>query len=293
VLERQLGYWKEQLAGAPAVLELPTDYPRPAVQTFHGAREAIRISGDLVAKLKQLSRETGVTLFMTLLAAFKTLLWRYSRQDDIVVGTPIANRTTAELEGLIGFFVNTLVLRTSLRGAPSFTELLGRVREAAIGAYTHQDVPFEKLVEELQVERSFSHNSLFQVWFVLQNAPMEELQLPGLALDQVEVAKGWVRHDLRLDLLESSEGLTGSFEYRTDLFDANTIKQMARNFETLLEHLATDPEMKIDRLAELLAETDNLQQKIREQEFSNAAHVRLQSIKMKAMNRARLKEVSK
>ncbi len=289
VLERQLNYWKQQLDGAPALLELPTDYPRPAVQTFHGAREAITINGDLVAKLKQLSRENGATLFMTLLAAFKTLLWRYSLQDDIVVGTPIANRTTSELEGLIGFFVNTLVLRTSLKGAPSFTELIGRVREAALGAYTHQDVPFEKLVEELQVERSLSHNSLFQVWFVLQNAPMEEIQLPGLALDQVEFAKGWVRHDLRLDLLESSEGLTGSFEYRTDLFDPNTIKQMAGNFETLLGHIASEPATKIDKLAELLVEADLQQQLIREQEFVSASYQRLQSIKLRALNRAQLK----
>jgi amino acid adenylation domain-containing protein len=293
VLERQLTYWKEQLAGAPPLLELPADHPRPAVQSFRGAREKIAISREVLGKLKQLSREEGVTLFMTLLAAFKTLLWRYSRQDDIVVGTPIANRTTAEVEGLIGFFVNTLVLRTSLRGEPSFRELLGRVREVSLAAYTHQDLPFEKLVEELQIERSLGHNALFQVWFVLQNAPAEDLELTGLVLEQLEFEKEWVRHDLRLDMLESSEGLTGSFEYRTDLFDSHTIKQMARNFETLLDHFATEPEMKIDRLAELLAETDSLQQKLREQEFINASHQRLQNIKMKAMNRAGLKEISK
>jgi amino acid adenylation domain-containing protein len=276
VLERQLNYWKEQLAGAPPLLKLPADHPRPAVQSFRGAREKIAISREVEDKLKQVSREEGVTLFMTLLAAFKTLLWRYSLQHDIVVGTPIANRTTAEVEGLIGFFVNTLVLRTSLKGEPSFRELLGRVREVALAAYTHQDVPFEKLVEELQIERSLGHNSLFQVWFVLQNAPVEDLTLTGLVLEQLEFEKEWVRHDLRLDMLESSKGLTGSFEYRTDLFDSHTIKQMARNFETLLDHFATDPEMKINRLAELLAESDNLQRIVREQEFINASHQRLQ-----------------
>ncbi|HEX6047361.1 MAG TPA: amino acid adenylation domain-containing protein [Pyrinomonadaceae bacterium] len=293
VLERQLTYWKEQLAGAPPLLELPADHPRPAAQSFRGAREKISIGKEVLDQLKQVSREEGVTLFMTLAAAFKTLLWRYSRQDDIVVGTPIANRTTAEVEGLIGFFVNTLVLRTSLRGEPSFKDLLGRVREVALAAYTHQDLPFEKLVEELQIERSLSHNALFQVWFVLQNAPAEDLQLKGLELDQLEFEKVWVRHDLRLDMLESPDGLTGSFEYRTDLFEPHTIRQMARTFETLLAHLATDPEMKIDTLAKLLAETDNLQKIVREQEFISAAHQRLQNIKMKAMNRARLKEVSK
>ncbi|HEU4511146.1 MAG TPA: amino acid adenylation domain-containing protein [Pyrinomonadaceae bacterium] len=293
VLDRQLTYWKQQLAGAPALLELPADHPRPAVQSFRGARETITISSEVLTKLKQLSREEGVTLFMTLLAAFKTLLWRYSRQEDIVVGTPIANRTTAEVEDLIGFFVNTLVLRTSLRGEPSFRELLGRVREVSLAAYTHQDLPFEKLVEELQIERSLGHNALFQVWFVLQNAPAEELQLPGLVLEQLEFEKRWVRHDLRLDMLETSGGLTGSFEYRTDLFDAPTIRQMARNFETLLDHLANEPEMKIDRLAQLLTEADNRQQTLREQEFITAANQRLQNIKIKAMNRARLKEISK
>jgi amino acid adenylation domain-containing protein len=292
VLEGQLTYWKAQLAGAPALLELPTDFPRPQVQNFRGAREELRMSGEVLAKLKKVSREAGVTLFMTLLAAFKTLLWRYSFQDDIVVGTPIANRTTAEVEGLIGFFVNTLVLRTSLGGEPSFRELLGRVREVALGAYTHQDVPFEKLVEELQVERSLGHNSLFQVWFVLQNVPTEDLNLTGLVLDQLEREKEWVRHDLRLDILESSEELTGSFEYRTDLFDAPTIKQMARNFETLLEHIASEPDTKIKRLAELLAEADSQQQIVREQEFLNASQLRLQNIKLRAMNRAQLKVVS-
>jgi amino acid adenylation domain-containing protein len=276
VLERQLTYWKEQLAGAPPLLELPADHPRPAVQSFRGAREKITISSEVLGKLKQVSREEGVTLFMTLLAAFKTLLWRYSRQDDIVVGTPIANRTTAEVEGLIGFFVNTLVLRTSLRGGPSFRELLGRVREVSLAAYTHQDLPFEKLVEELQIERSLGHNSLFQVWFVLQNAPAEDLELTGLVLEQLECEKGWVRHDLRLDMLESDGGLTGSFEYRTDLFDSHTINQMARSFEMLLDHFATEPEMKINRLAALFAETDHLQQKLRKQEFLNASHQRLQ-----------------
>jgi hypothetical protein len=289
VLDAQLSYWKEQLAGAPAVLELPTDRPRPAVQSHRGAREEMRMSGEVVEKLRAVSREEGVTLFMTLVGVFQALLWRYSGQEEVVVGTPIANRTRAEVEGLIGFFVNTLVLRTSMSGEPSFREMLKRVKESALGAYAHQDVPFEKLVEELQVERSLKHNPLFQVWFVLQNAPMSELKLTGLTLNQMEFDKGMARHDLKLDLLESPFGLTGTFEYRTELFDAHTIKQIARNFELLLEHVASEPDTTVRRMTELVAEADAQRRMQREKEFMDAPRQRLRDIKLRAMNRAQLK----
>jgi len=180
VLERELSYWREQLAGAPPVLELPADHPRPAVQTFHGASYSFRLSESLTAELKTLSRRTGATLFMTLLAAFKVLLWRYSGQESVVVGTPIAGRTQVETEGLIGFFVNTLVLRTEVSGELSFAELIGRVKEVALGAYAHQELPFEKLVEELEPQRSLSHTPLFQVMFVMQNELRTELGMSGL-----------------------------------------------------------------------------------------------------------------
>src|SRR6185369_15603120 len=180
-LAAELGYWREQLAGAPAVLSLPTDHVRPAVQSFRGGRERLELGAGLLRGLQQLSQEQGATLFMTLLGAFQVLLWRLSGQRDVVVGTPIANRQRREPEGLIGFFANTLVLRTQVAGGESFRELLGRVKETCLGAYGHQDVPFEKLVEELQPERSLSHSPIFQVMFILQNAPQEELGAAGLS----------------------------------------------------------------------------------------------------------------
>ncbi len=185
-LEEQLSYWKEQLAGAPAVLELPTDKPRPAVQSFRGARQFSALSKNLSQALNELSRRDGATLFMMLLAAFQALLMRYSGQEDISVGTDVANRNRAETEGLIGFFLNHLVLRTDLSGNPTFRELLGRVREVALEAYAHQDVSFHKLVEALKPERSQSHTPLFQILFVLQNAPTVPLRLTGLTLSQLD-----------------------------------------------------------------------------------------------------------
>ena len=186
VLEGQLSYWKNQLADAPAVLELPTDRPRPPVQSYRGARQSMVLSGELNEALKTLSRQQGVTLFMTLLAAFQTLLHRYTQHDDIIVGSPIAGRNRTEIEGLIGFFVNTLVLRTDLSADPSFRQLLGRVRKAALDAYAHQDLPFEKLVEELHPQRNFSHSPLFQVMFAFQNVPMTELRLTGLTVNSLK-----------------------------------------------------------------------------------------------------------
>src|SRR5215212_3146789 len=180
VLNAQVEYWRERLTGAAPVLELPADRVRPAVQSYRGAAARFEVSREVSEGLKELAQAEGVTLFMTLLAAFKVLLYRYTGQEDIVVGSPIAGRTRAEVENLIGFFVNTLVLRTDLSGGPTFRELLGRVRETALGAYAHQDVPFEKLVEELQPERDMSHTPLFQVLFVLQNALRDELELPNL-----------------------------------------------------------------------------------------------------------------
>ena len=180
VLEQQLSYWREQLKGLPPLLTLPTDRPRPGEQTFRGSTEIFALPVELSEKLQALSREQGVTLFMTLLSAFAVLLGRYAGQRDVAVGTPIANRTRRETEGLIGFFVNTLVMRHDLSGDPRFVDLLKRTRETALQAYAHQDVPFEQLVEELNPERSLSHSPLFQVMFVLQNMPFEELELPGL-----------------------------------------------------------------------------------------------------------------
>ena len=199
VLEGQLGYWQEQLAGAPSLLELPTDRPRPAVQSSRGASAVFTLEAELTQGLKALSQRAGVTLFMTLLGAFMVLLARYSRQEDIVVGSPTANRTHSQTEGLIGFFVNTLVLRADLSGDPPFEELMGRVRRVALEAYAHQEVPFERVVEALQPERSLSHSPLFQVLFALQTAPVGELVLPGLSLSPLTLERVTAQFDLSLD----------------------------------------------------------------------------------------------
>jgi len=255
VLEQQLAYWKRQLVGAPYMLNLPTDHPRPAKQTFQGASLSVMLPPNLSDGLKALSHGEGATLFMTLLAAFQVLLSRYTNQDDVVVGSPIANRTRVETEGLIGPFFNNLILRTDLSGDPTFRELLERVRETTLGAYAHQDLPFEKLVEELQPERSLSHTPLFQVMFTLLNAPTSALELPGLILCPVEVSTGTSKYDLVLDMIEEKEGLQGRLYYSTDLFDATTVGRMMGHFETLLQGILAYPDQRISTLP-LLTEAE-------------------------------------
>jgi non-ribosomal peptide synthetase component F len=233
VLEANVTYWKQQLAGVPPVLELPTDRPRPAFQTFRGSTQFFELSSNLTQRLKRLSQQQGVTLFMTLLAAFQTLMYRYTNQEDICVGSPIANRTRREIEPLIGFFVNTLVLRTQLSGNPSFQELLGRVRQVALDAYAHQELPFEMLVEQLQPERSLSYTPLFQVMFSLENAPMESVALSGLTIEPLEIAIDIAKFDLTLSMEETERRLKGRLEYNTDLFDAATIARTIGHFHKL------------------------------------------------------------
>ncbi|MEM8722033.1 MAG: aminotransferase class V-fold PLP-dependent enzyme [Cyanobacteria bacterium P01_G01_bin.39] len=252
VLQTQLSYWLKQLKNAPKVLELPTDHPRPAIQTFRGAKYSFNLSQELSSALNKLSQQQGSTLFMTLLAAFQTLLWRYTGQEDIVVGTPIANRNRAEIEGLIGFFVNTLVLRTSLTGEPSFAELLQRVREVALEAYAHQDLPFELLVEQLRPQRDLSHTPIFQAMFVLQNAPMETLELPGLTVGSLKSESDTAKFDLTLYLSETESGLEGNFEYNTDLFEPTTITRMVGHLKTLLEAIVANPQQRLSELPFLI-----------------------------------------
>ncbi|MUG96209.1 amino acid adenylation domain-containing protein [Scytonema sp. UIC 10036] len=283
VLETQLAYWQQQLAGAPPVLKLPTDRSRPSVQNLRGAFQSFELSPSLTQRIKLLSQQSGTTLFMTLLTAFQTLLWYYSGQDDISVGSPVANRNRKETEPLIGFFVNTLVLRTNLSGHPSFRELLNRVKQVALGAYAHQDVPFEKLVETLQPERSSSYTPLFQVWFVLQNTPMPSLQLPDLNMTVLDLNSGMVRHDLKLGLWES-ETLQGLFEYKTDLFDASTIVQMAECFETLLETVVEQPDMQLDTLAKIFKDAQLQQQSEKEKEIEKTSVQKLKKVKRKALS---------
>ncbi|WP_309730032.1 non-ribosomal peptide synthetase, partial [Chamaesiphon sp. OTE_75_metabat_556] len=253
VLQKQLSYWQQQLAGVPALLSLPTDRPRPAVQTFAGDHYQFDLSLALTQKLTQLSQEQGATLFMTLLAAFNALLYRYTEQSDIVVGTPIANRNRSEIEGLIGFFVNTLVLRTDVSGHPTFSELLLRVRSMAMDAYAHQDLPFEMLVETLQPERDLSHSPLFQVDFVLQNEPLAQVELDGLTVSQLSTANATAKFDLTLGMEYTATGLRGGWEYNTDLFDRRTIERLAGHFVTLLEAIVMNPQARISQLSMLTA----------------------------------------
>jgi amino acid adenylation domain-containing protein/non-ribosomal peptide synthase protein (TIGR01720 family) len=253
VLEAQLAYWKRQLGGELPILELSTDRPRPAMQTFRGAVELVSLPKDLCKALTALSQREGVTLFMTLLATFQLLLHRYSGQDDIVVGSPIASRTSAETEGLIGLFVNTLVLRTDLSGELTFSQLLGRVREVTLGAYAHQEVPFEKLVEALQPERDLSRSPLFQVMFTLQNTPLPALELAGMKIRPMEVENTTAKFDLELIFEDTDDGMLGTLEYNTDLFDAATAAQMLGHYRSLLTAVTASPERRLSDLPFLTA----------------------------------------
>lgn len=257
VLERQLRYWERQLGGELPVLDLPTDRPRPAVQTYLGARLSAEIPATTADALRALSRQQGVTLFMTAFAAFQTLLYRYTGESDISVGTPIANRNRAETECLIGFFVNTLVLRTDLSGNPTFRELLGRVRKVALEAYDHQDLPFEKLIEHLDPERSLSHTPLFQVFFNMIQADDTPLNLPGLTVRRLKVSLEASKFDLTLYFIERTNGLTIILNYKTALFDAAPIRRMLAHFETLLESIVANPDRPLSRLA-LLTDSERL-----------------------------------
>jgi len=278
VLESQLAYWRQHLAGI-SMLNLPTDRPRSPVPTYRGARQLLKLPKSLSKDLLALSQKEGVTLFMTLLAAFQLLLYRYTQQEDITVGSPIANRNRSEIEGLIAFFVNSLVLRTNFSGNPTFLELLSRVKEVALQAYAHQDLPFEKLVEELHPERNLNQNPLFQVVFALQNAPVSALELPGLTLKPLQFDIETTRFDLELHLWEpeaqnglwvdSSEGISGFVIYNTDLFDDATVTRMIRHFQILLEGIVANPEQRIatlplvsaSELHQLLVEWNNTQVK--------------------------------
>ena len=249
VLEALLAHWQRTLAGAPPIVTLPTDYPRPAVQTFRGQSASFPVDASTTESLKSLSQQSKVTLFMTLLAAFQVLLSRYSGQDDIVVGSPIANRNRAETAGLIGYFVNILVLRTDLSGNPSFKEVLARVYQVALDAYSYQDLPFEMLVKALQPERSLSHTPLFQVMFVLQNAPTPELHLPNLTIRGFDLDIITSKFDVTMALQETEQGLIGFVEYNTDLFKPETIERLMGHYQQLLQAIAAAPERRLSELS--------------------------------------------
>jgi amino acid adenylation domain-containing protein len=255
VLRQQVAYWRKQLHGAPPILELPADRPRPAQQSFRGALASIPFSLELSANLQDFSRHEGITLFMSLLAGFQSLLSRYSGQEQIVLGTDVANRPTVETEKLIGFFINLLPIRTDLSGNPTFRELLGRVRETALGAYAHQDMPFDKLVEELQPERSLSHNPIVQALFVMQNIPRTRKEIAGLELSAFEMPLSRSKFDLAVFMVETDSGLVGHWVYSTDLFDRSTIQRMAGHLEVLLGSAVAQPETRIAAL-EIFTESE-------------------------------------
>ena len=277
LLERQLSYWKQQLGGTHAPVRLPTDRARLTEPNHEGALQPFALPADASQTLKAFSRQRNATLFMTLLAAFKSLLHCYSGQPELLVGTPVANRNSAETEPLIGFFVNTLVMRTDLRGNPTFGELLSRVREVVIQAHTNQDLPFEKLVAELQSERDLNR-SLSSCLVRAPECSDVAPELAGLALSPLPLHSGTARHELKLDLWESPEGLTGSFEYKPHLFTPETIARISHNLETLLRYLPGHPDARLDELRQLLAETDRQQRAIKGREFTEARHQKLKNI---------------
>jgi len=252
----QLAYWKKQLAGAPAILELPTDHPRPPVPTYRGSMHPFALSKGLTDALKDLSHREGVTLYITLVAAFQTLLHRYTDQDDLLIGTGIADRKRPEIQGLMGFFLNILVLRTDMSENPTFRELLKRVREVTLEAHAHQDIPFEYLVKELQPERNLGQNPLFQALLTLE--PPITVHPSGWTLTQMDVETDTAKFDLSIELDDRPEGLIGRFEYSTDLFDEATIARMAGHWQMLLEGIVADPGQRLSELP-LLTEAERHQ----------------------------------
>jgi acyl carrier protein/alpha-ketoglutarate-dependent taurine dioxygenase len=278
VLDAELAYWKRQLGGNLPAMQLPADRSRPAVPTWRGETQSSVLPPASLSALRALSRQERVTLFMTLLAAFQTLLHRYSGQDDIIVGTDIANRNRTETEGLIGLFVNLLTLRTDLSNNPTFRELLGRVREVTLGAFAHQDMPFDKLVEELRPERSLNVTPLFQVLFILQNTPRQAAGLSELSLDSLGVGSAPSRFDLTLSIMETDQGLVVTWRYNVDLFDAATIARMIGNYETLLESIVAQPEARLDAL-EILTESEKRQQLMQETRREETNFKKFKSVK--------------
>jgi amino acid adenylation domain-containing protein/FkbM family methyltransferase len=255
VLEGQLRYWRERLAGAPATLKLPTDRPRPEVASFRGAKYEFQLSTALTDALERMARREGVTLYMVLLAAYQVLLGRWSNQPEIVVGSPIAGRRHKEVEGLIGFFINTLAMRTNLGGNPTFKELLSRVKEVALGAYAHQDLPFEKLVQELQPQRSLSHQPIFQTMLTLQNRQLMPMRLSGLELQPIPREDVPSQFDLHANFLETADGLRGSVEYSTDLYERSTIERLVGHYENLLSAVVVNANQRIGQIP-LLSESE-------------------------------------
>jgi len=276
VLEAQLDFWRKQLAEAPSLLELPTDRPRPLRQTYRGARTPFVLDAPLTAQLLDLSRSQGATLFMVLEAAFALCLSRYSGTEDILIGTPVANRTRPETEKLIGLFVNTLVMRNDLSGNPSFETLLARVRQTALDAYAHQDVPFEKVIDAVKPERNLGFSPLFQVMLVFQNLPAGKQTAHELTLSRLETENVTAKFDLTLTLNQAGEAIAGLFEYNTDLFDRNTIDTLIAHWRQLLEAIAAQPQKPISQLDMTLRPLAALQERVEPVVFTHPVYRRIE-----------------
>jgi len=262
--------------------DLPTDRERPPVRSFQGGRHVFEISKDITAELNNLARSERVTLFMTLLGAFQTLLWTYSTHDDIVVGCPSVGRRKGT-ENLIGYFVNTLALRTSFSGDPSFREVAHRVAEATLGALTHEHLPFAKVVEKLQPKRKLDHNPLFQVWFVLQPGAGERREFAGLEVENYPIDSEVTRHDLQLSVWQSSSVLKAAFTYSTDIFDSQTAAHMSEQFLVLLATIVVQPDVRAGELRRILNDRYELYKESRDQEHQSSISRKLQSARRKSL----------
>jgi non-ribosomal peptide synthetase component F len=263
VLEKQMSYWRSQLSGAPPVLQLPTDFPRPEVQRFQGVTRTKTLRQGLRVDLGALARHEGASVFMVLLSAFQILLCYYTREDDVVVGSNIANRNRVEVEGLIGFFINQLVLRTDLSGNPTVTELLRRTRKTTMDAYVHQDLSFDLLVAELQPERTMSRSPLYQVLFTLQNAPMPPLEITGIRLTPYDMPTPTAKFDLVMTLFETESSFVLAIECDRDLFSTATIDRMLGQYEAIVDRMVAAPACRIGQIYDLLAGEEEQQKKAR------------------------------
>ncbi len=278
VLEKQLAYWRRQLTGAPPVLKLPLDRPRPAAPSYRGGVERVVLSSELSNAARTVGRAAGATYFMTMLAAFQILMAYYTRQTDIVLGTDLANRNDIRLEGIAGFFVNLLVLRADLSGNPSFAELLQRVRDISLSAYSHSDVPFEKLVEELQPERSLGWNPLVQALFVQQNLPRGTFAMRGLEASGFPLPVD-SKFDMAVFVTESAEGTVCNWVYSTDLFEAATIVKMGNLYRAILGEVSAKPELKMNDLLQYLAESERESRTLEHKEFRELSSQKLKTIR--------------
>jgi hypothetical protein len=285
VLDKQLAYWRDQLRGASPLLQLPTDRPRPNVRNFQGAHEPIPLPKEVMDSVKTLSQQEEVTPFMLMLSAFNALLFRHSGQEHIVLGTDIANRTSAETERLIGFFINLLPMRTELAGDPTFRELVSRVREAALGAYAHQDVPFDKLVEELQPERSLSHNPIVQALFVMQNIPTHDRKLARLEITPFSLPLTRSKFDVAVFIRDKGPEVVEDWVYSTELFERNTILRLAAQFENLLRHAISSPDTRVSAL-EILSDEEKAEREASKTERKQSQRKKLISAEPRAIKLA-------